>query len=1103
METSKNSKPLAQEENDLNYKVNISNPDGKSKWETQNRIKTTRYTPWNFIPKNIFEQFQRVANLYFLLIAILSAIPEISPVTPITTLLPLTFVMGVTAVKQAIEDWKRHQSDKEINSKMKANVLVGTEFVETSWEHIRNGDILQLEDGDEVPADLILLNSSNEEGKAYVETSNLDGETTLKTQQALSETFALTETDSLSKWRSGSVIIECEEPNNKLYSFVGRMNVNGNLYPLSSKQMLLRGSSLRDVDWVHGVVIFTGHDTKIMKNSVKPPFKMSMLDRLMNRALIFQFLISFIVVGVSTAYATIWNALKGKDHWYLQLKAPIYMDLFSSLATFIILYSMVIPISLYVSIELARMILSYYVNHDIKMKDSKRNITAKVKNSSLMEELGQISYIFADKTGTLTINEMNFKKCTINGTVFGDNNDTDDSTALDPDIQQEQKFLFSDEKLESESKNESNEPVREFLRNLSICHSVIPEKPRAENSKEEETTHEVCRYQATSPDEKALVIAAKHLGYFFHSRKMNEILVKINGNETSFEILATLEFTSDRKRMSVICKTPEGKIVLYTKGADSAIFERVRKDQQELLETTESHLQNFAEDGLRVLAIASKELDEKVFQDWLNKFQEASVSLENREERLGEVYDEIESDLTLIGGVGIEDKLQDKVPETLETLYNAGLYIWILTGDKRETAKNVGYSCKLIQPHSKIVQIDALTVEDAENQLDEAIQKIDSDVESEYVLIIDGKSLTYSSENEKKHKFLRLAHLCSAVIVCRISPIQKSMVVSLVKGSTTKRILAIGDGANDVPMIQEAHVGVGIVGKEGTQASRSADFSIGQFKFLKKLLLVHGRYSYMRISKLILYSFYKNMAFCAIQFWFNVIVNQASGQTIFDSYSLALFNAAFTFFPIQAYAALEQDIPYRKMNSYPQVYMNGPNHKEFNMKIFFAWVFEGIYQSAIIAFGVFLVFRDGIISESGQSYGIWSLGTILYTVVIVVVTLKIVSETRFWTWINFVVIAISVMLWFAWLSFQSGVMMPDIPNFSSGGQNMFWVGFEVMKTPIFWLVLTVLPVLALCPHYAYKHIRRSYFPKNIDIIDELEFKEERKKAGGYQTLPEA
>jgi len=349
----------------------------------------------------------------------------------------------------------------------------------------------------------------------------------------------------------------------------------------------------------------------------------------------------------------------------------------------------------------------------------------------------------------------------------------------------------------------------------------------------------------------------------------------VQGEDRNYQVLNTLEFNSTRKRMSAIIRMPDGKIKLFCKGADSMIYSRLAKgQQQELRKATAEILEVFAREGLRTLCVAERDLTEEYYQDWSRDHDFAAQALQNREERLEEVADRIERDLMLIGGTAIEDRLQDGVPDTIALLGTAGIKLWVLTGDKVETAINIGFSCNLLSNEMELILIDLpeATIDDAGKVLDQHLKTFNltgSDEElaearnnheppeATHALVIDGESLKLVLSDELQQRFLLLCKQCKSVLCCRVSPAQKAAVVALVKNGLNIMALSIGDGANDVAMIQEADVGVGIAGEEGRQAVMSSDYAIGQFRFLQRLVLVHGRWSYKRLAGMTGNFFYK------------------------------------------------------------------------------------------------------------------------------------------------------------------------------------------------------------------------------------------------------
>uniref|UniRef100_A0A8C1NI21 Phospholipid-transporting ATPase n=1 Tax=Cyprinus carpio TaxID=7962 RepID=A0A8C1NI21_CYPCA len=876
--------------NDRDYNERFSYAD--------NRIKTAKYNVFTFLPINLFEQFQRFANAYFLVLLILQLIPEISSLSWFTTIVPLVLVLAITAVKDATDDYFRHKSDQQVNTRQ-SQVLIKGKLQNEKWMNVRVGDIIKLENNQFVAADLLLLSSSEPYGLCYIETAELDGETNLKVRQALTVTSDLG--DDVAKLADFSGEVICEPPNNKLDKFTGTLCWKDNKYSLDNEKMLLRGCVLRNTEWCFGLVIFAGLQTKLMQNCGRTKFKRTSIDKLMNTLVlwIFGFLICMgIILAIGN---TIWEQKVGSDFWeYLQWKELTINAVFSGFLTFwsyIIILNTVVPISLYVSVEVLRLGHSYFINWDRRMYYSRKATPAEARTTTLNEELGQVEFIFSDKTGTLTQNIMVFNKCSINGKTYGDVYDefghkvdiTEKTPCVDFSFNplMDRKFRFHDSSLVEAIKLE--EPlVQEFFRLLALCHTIMPE----------ERNEGELVYQAQSPDEGALVTAARNFGFVFRSRTPETITLYEMGQAVTYQLLAILDFNNVRKRMSVIVRNPKGQLKLYSKGADTILFDRLDPSNEELMFTTSEHLNEFAGEGLRTLALAYKDLDEDVFDEWMKKLLFASTALDNREEKLGALYEEIEQGMLLLGATAIEDKLQEGVPETIACLTLANIKIWVLTGDKLETAMNIGYSCNMLRDDMNTVFIiSGHTMLEVQQELRTAKEKImgpskdkfssgldmektelyssdsvfEETIIAEYALIINGHSLAHALEADLEQILVDVACLCKTVICCRVTPLQKALVVELIKRHKRAVTLAIGDGANDVSMIKTAHIGVGISGQEGMQAVLASDYSFAQFRYLQRLLLVHGRWSYHRMCNFLCYFFYKNFAFTLVHFWYGFL----------------------------------------------------------------------------------------------------------------------------------------------------------------------------------------------------------------------------------------
>jgi phospholipid-transporting ATPase len=462
----------------------------------------------------------------------------------------------------------------------------------------------------------------------------------------------------------------------------------------------------------------------------------------------------------------------------------------------------------------------------------------------------------------LTCNQMEFKQCSISGIQYA------------AEIPEDRRATFQDggevgihdfKRLKENLENhESGIAIHHFLALLATCHTVIPERGDEKDG--------TIKYQAASPDEGALVEGAVMMGYQFTARKPRSVQIKVNSEIFEYELLAVCEFNSTRKRMSGVFRCPDGKIRCYCKGADTVILERLAPNNPHV-DATLLHLEEYASEGLRTLCLAMREIPEQEFQEWWQVFDKAQTTVSgNRAEELDKAAEILEHDFYLLGATAVEDRLQDGVPETIHTLQEAGIKVWVLTGDRQETAINIGMSCKLISEDMTLLIVNEETAAMTRDNIHKKLDAIRTQGDGTFgldtlALIIDGKSLTYALEKDLEKNFLDLAVMCKAVICCRVSPLQKALVVKLVKRHKKAILLAIGDGANDVSMIQAAHIGIGISGMEGLQAARSADIAIGQFRYLRKLLLVHGAWSYQRVSKVILYSFYKNITLYMTQFW--------------------------------------------------------------------------------------------------------------------------------------------------------------------------------------------------------------------------------------------
>ncbi|XP_013910354.1 PREDICTED: phospholipid-transporting ATPase IC [Thamnophis sirtalis] len=951
----------------------------------------------------------------------LETIPQITTLSWYTTLVPLLLVLGITAVKDLVDDIFIFVYI--MYTFLCVNILL-LSFQNTKWKDIVVGDIIRLGKNAFVPADILLLSSSEPNSLCYVETAELDGETNLKFKMSLEVTDRCLQEESALAVFDG--LVECEEPNNRLDKFTGALLWRGKRYALDSDKILLRGCKIRNTEVCHGLVIFAGADTKIMKNSGKTRFKRTKIDSLMN-FMVYMIFVLLILESAGLAIGhTYWEQQIGNSSWYLydgEDYSPSYRG-FLNFWGYIIVLNTMVPISLYVSVEVIRLGQSYFINWDLQMYYPEKDTAAKARTTTLNEQLGQIHYIFSDKTGTLTQNIMTFKKCCINGQTYGECRDKTgeehdhlEQVDLSWNMHADGKLNFYDHYLIEKIKTGKETEIQQFFLLLAICHTVMVD-------------------------------------------------------------------------------ASDGKCYLI-----------------------------FANESLRTLCLCYKEITHYEYELWEKKFMAASLALTNRDVALDKVYEEIEQNLILLGATAIEDKLQDGVPETISKLAKADIKIWVLTGDKKETAENIGFSCELLTDETNIhygEDISALLQTRLENQRNQigTYDKSSSRANEPFfeegknqALIITGSWLNEillekktkkkkllklkfpkTVEEKEKHKetkrridlykeqqqrnFVDLACECNAVICCRVTPKQKAMVVDLVKRYKKAITLAIGDGANDVNMIKTAHIGVGISGQEGMQAVMSSDYSFGQFRYLQRLLLVHGRWSYIRMCKFLRYFFYKNFAFTLVHFWYSFF-NGYSAQTAYEDWFITLYNVLYSSLPVLLVGLLDQDVSDKLSIRFPRLYILGQKDLLFNYKKFFLSLLHGVITSLIIFFipyGAYLqtMGQDGEAPSDYQSFAVTASSSL-----VIAVNFQMGMDTSYWTFVNAFSIFGSIALYFGIMfdlhSAGIHILFPSVFQFTGTASN-------ALRQPYIWLTIILSVALCLLPIIALRFLMMTIWPTKSEKV---------------------
>ncbi|KAF6143025.1 hypothetical protein GIB67_041093 [Kingdonia uniflora] len=1125
---------------------------------TGNEITTSKYTVISFLPKNLFIQFHRVAYLYFLAIAVLNQLPPLAVFGRTVSLFPLLFVLCVTAVKDGYEDWRRHNSDRKENNH-ESLVLQSGQFQMKVWKKIRAGEVVRVRVNETIPCDMVLLATSDPSGVAYIQTMNLDGESNLKTRYARQETTTLSLFD-VNGGTAVSGLIRCEQPNRNIYEFTANMEFNRQKFPLSQSNIILRGCQLKNTEWVIGVVVYAGQETKAMLNSAASPSKRSRLESYMNRETLWLSVFLFVMCAVVATGMGLWLERHKKQLDTLPYYRKIYftngsnnrktykfyglvMEIFFSFLSSIIVFQIMIPISLYITMELVRLGQSYFMIEDKQMYDSSSDSRFQCRSLNINEDLGQIRYVFSDKTGTLTQNKMEFRRATVYGKNYGNSLHVADQSLEEASItevvERNRWKLKSEinvdielvELLHKDLAGNERIAAHEFFLTLAACNTVIPIVTQCSSSSS--TMSELDEpvgsidYQGESPDEQALVSAASAYGYTLIERTSGHIVIDVNGEKQRLDVLGLHEFDSVRKRMSVVVRYPDNSVKVLVKGADTSMFnilaKEVRKSDQnedpvtdDVRYITQSHVTEYSLQGLRTLAVASRNLTDEELEEWQCSYKEAGTSLTDRSTKLRHTASLIECDLNLLGATGVEDKLQDGVPEAIESLRQAGMKVWVLTGDKQETAISIGLSCKLLTPEMHQIVINGNSENECRNLLAEArikygVKTADyrsknlkrkKNVENEYLeipddittskaserhpvkvsilnntplaLIIDGNSLVYILEKDLEIDLFELATACKVVLCCRVAPLQKAGIVDLIKSRTDDMTLAIGDGANDVSMIQMADVGVGISGQEGRQAVMASDFAMGQFRFLKRLLLVHGHWNYHRVGYLVLYNFYRNAVFVLMLFWY-ILSTAFSTTSALTDWSSMFYSVIYTSVPTIVVGILDKNLSHKTLLKFPKLYCAGHRQESYNMQLFWLTMADTLWQSLVVFYIPFFIYKD-------SSIDIWSLGSLWTISVVVLVNIHLAMDIQRWVFITHAATWGSILITYICM-----VIVDSIPVFPN-----YWTIYHLARSATYWLTILLITVLALLPRFIFKVMYQIFWPSDIQIAREAEILRRRR-----------
>ncbi|CAL4060980.1 unnamed protein product, partial [Meganyctiphanes norvegica] len=977
--------------------------------------------------KKFLLKFKFLINLYFIILRWGQVIAEVhlSPGVPQGTVLAL--VLFIIMIYDIDEDIKRcivrcFADDTRINMKKFEQMTCGETKAIFSFA-LRFLIFITTEKDQRVPADMVFLRTTEVNGTCFIRTDQLDGETDWKLRLAVPATQKLERDEEL---LTMDATVYAEKPQKDIHNFIGNFTKHDSdtEESLSIENAVWAGTVVASGRLL-GLVIYTGVETRSVMNNAAPRSKVGLLDLEINN------LTKLLFVAVM-GLTIVMMCLKG-------FGGPWYRYFFR----FLLLFSYVIPISLRMNLDVGKAFYSWVIQRDNDIAGTV------VRTTTIPEELGRINYLLTDKTGTLTQNEMIFKILHLGTVAYG--TDTFDEVSMNI-----KNYFSKDNKPSSTAtptrmRRLAHTRVGEAVKAIALCHNVTPVYENGANSAMDEAEADIqamqnVTYQAASPDEVSLVSWTESVGLTLVHRDLTSLTLRTPiGTMLRYTVLQIFPFTSETKRMGIIVKDEaSGEIVLYVKGADVVMASMV-----EYNDWLEEECTNLASKGLRTLVVARKVLTLDQYAQFEQRLNAAKLSLTERASRVTAVVESLECDLELLCLTGVEDKLQTNVKQTLELLRNAGIKIWMLTGDKLETAQCIAKSSRLVSPTQGLHIMGSMSSRrEAHLELNALRRKSDS------ALIIKGDALETCLQYYE-HELMDLAMQCPAVVVCRCSPTQKASVVKLIQRHTGKRTAAVGDGGNDVSMIQAADAGIGIVGKEGKQASLAADFSVLQFQHIARLCLVHGRDSYKRSAALSQFVMHRGLIISTIQAIFSSIF-YFSSVALYQGFLMVGYATFYTNFPVFS-LVLDRDVSPNIAMAYPELYKDLTKGRSLSYKTFFSWVLISIYQGGVLMYGAVLLFEDELIHVVSISF----TSLILTELLMVGLTVR--------TWHPLMIVAHLMSLTFYILS----VIF------------MHYFDWNFIRSKDFFWKIIVVTLVSCLPFYIIKFLRRRFTPPTYSKLEEL------------------
>jgi phospholipid-translocating P-type ATPase (flippase) len=1087
-----------------------------------NTLTLSRYTWLSILPKNLFEQFQRPSNVWFVIVSIFQLIPfELNPTDSWTTILPLSLLLLITLLKDAYVDLKLRKQD-EINNKAQFQFWDGTRFVFRKSQELLVGHIVIVNCNETVPADMLLIDCLNDSKWVYADNSKLNGTSVLTKVNAIEKhgRMVIHIDDTFMINTKFHCIIKISEPNHDYSAFYGRLKLAGDpgSLELKANNLLFKGSVFTGCERVVGICMYCGYESKLQLNSKKIYHKTSRMETKLNNWVVFilivlVFIVSFCVLGFYVIGSHKSSGTKPEDSMFLQ---PII--------TFVLLFNNIIPISLFMVIDIIRILQSYVI--------SKKNPHISFNNERLNENLGQVDYILTDKTGTITENSLKVRSICVDNKMFHISEDERIQTEpnkLEIDLLQCKPMednMDNTDYLRSLLDTESGSEVfKEFVKCMTLCNTLTKFKSEFLGSN----------------DEKALVKFAEIFGYKLVHVSKNLYVLKVQGQDHSYEVVASSQFNSKTKKSRVLLyEYSENFGVLYFKGDPYRSMGPFNLSKDEKAEI-QRKCNEMNEKGLRTMVLGYKKIPLEDLADFRSRIKKAEHSLVNVEGKIEAVFKELEDQLQFLGFTCIEEEVMSETIHCVSSLKKSNIKIWLVSGDSYGNTNLTSIASKIVDVDSEKVYLEGLDQEHTcFKALKSAIfsyifddnragrmsfsinggflvtESLDGDDDSlrgyssvqnsilpnthsvfkkisnvlldesdlnrpvqisklDYCVFIDRSSFLTALNHESCRKLLVILLVCArSVVFSRLMPEDKVSVVKLLKKNVSFNpvVMAIGQGEGDISMLQSSDIGVAVNSQESSLIRNFSDVRVTTFADLEQLLLVHGHWNYSRLSRAILLFLYKNFLLTSMLFTYTLVCS-FTGTSLFDATLLVGYNIFFTTLPVLVLGIFDEDLPEEVLTKNREVYFQGSKGKLFCSKLIFLYGGLATLHWGILSALLFACVPS-IITASGHELNLDFLGTVVYITMISAVLVQIHLDCYSYSLLYYLSLFLSVIFVLSFVLIQDNVGF--VNNLLIG------VGQQIKSSPYAFFSIFFTSLACIIPSYAARIFKELFFP---NIVEQL------------------